>query len=399
MTQDQQNLPSKLFRRDIPVWRDERVLRVLAQIISAIVIIGFFFWMVNNVVTAANQRGLSLGFRFLDDAAGFPIGESPIPYEPSNTFAYAFYVGLLNTVKVSVIGVILATILGIIVGLARLSTNWLVNRLALTFIEIHRNIPLLVLLFLWYQAVFLKLPGVRQSIVWPGPVYLNQRGLYMTWPRFTESATPFIISIISGIILATAVYLYLRKRRETSGKPTYYGAAGLAILIAFPILGWFLADGVPLRLDVPELSGFNFRGGAYMTPEFAALLIGLFTYTAAFIAEVVRAGIQAVNRGQLEAARAVGLDYIQVLSLIIMPQALRVIIPPLISQYLNLIKNSSLAFFIGFPDLFYIGRTTINQAGRAIPVFLLIMTIYLGLSLITSIFMNYYNKRIQLVER
>ncbi|MFO7623789.1 MAG: ABC transporter permease subunit [Anaerolineales bacterium] len=399
MTQDQQNLPSKLFRRDIPVWRDERVLRVLAQIISAIVIIGFFFWMVNNVVTAANQRGLSLGFRFLDDAAGFPIGESPIPYDPSNTFAYAFYVGLLNTVKVSVIGVILATILGIIVGLARLSTNWLVNRLALTFIEIHRNIPLLVLLFLWYQAVFLKLPGVRQSIVWPGPVYLNQRGLYMTWPRFTESATPFIISIISGIILATAVYLYLRKRRETSGKPTYYGAAGLAILIAFPILGWFLADGVPLRLDVPELSGFNFRGGAYMTPEFAALLIGLFTYTAAFIAEVVRAGIQAVNRGQLEAARAVGLDYVQVLSLIIMPQALRVIIPPLISQYLNLIKNSSLAFFIGFPDLFYIGRTTINQAGRAIPVFLLIMTIYLGLSLITSIFMNYYNKRIQLVER
>jgi general L-amino acid transport system permease protein len=399
MTQDQQNLPSKLFRRDIPVWRDERVLRVLAQIISAIVIIGFFFWMVNNVVTAANQRGLSLGFRFLDDAAGFPIGESPIPYEPSNTFAYAFYVGLLNTVKVSVIGVILATILGIIVGLARLSTNWLVNRLALTFIEIHRNIPLLVLLFLWYQAVFLKLPGVRQSIVWPGPVYLNQRGLYMTWPRFTESATPFIISIISGIILATAIYLYLRKRRETSGKPTYYGAAGLAILIAFPILGWFLADGVPLRLDVPELSGFNFRGGAYMTPEFAALLIGLFTYTAAFIAEVVRAGIQAVNRGQLEAARAVGLDYVQVLSLIIMPQALRVIIPPLISQYLNLIKNSSLAFFIGFPDLFYIGRTTINQAGRAIPVFLLIMTIYLGLSLITSIFMNYYNKRIQLVER
>jgi general L-amino acid transport system permease protein len=399
MTKDQQNLPSKLFRRDIPVWRDERVLRVLAQIISAIVIIGFFFWMVNNVVTAANQRGLSLGFRFLDDAAGFPIGESPIPYDPSNTFAYAFYVGLLNTVKVSVIGVILATILGIIVGLARLSTNWLVNRLALAFIEIHRNIPLLVLLFLWYQAVFLKLPGVRQSIVWPGPVYLNQRGLYMTWPRFTESATPFIISIISGIILATAVYLYLRKRRETSGKPTYYGAAGLAILIAFPLLGWFLADGVPLRLDVPELSGFNFRGGAYMTPEFAALLIGLFTYTAAFIAEVVRAGIQAVNRGQLEAARAVGLDYVQVLSLIIMPQALRVIIPPLISQYLNLIKNSSLAFFIGFPDLFYIGRTTINQAGRAIPVFLLIMVIYLGLSLITSIFMNYYNKRIQLVER
>jgi general L-amino acid transport system permease protein len=399
MPKSPQNLASKLFQREIPVWRDERVLRIVAQIVSAIVIIAFFYWMVNNLVTAANQRGLSLGFRFLNDAAGFPIGESPVPYDPSNTFAYAFYVGLLNTIKVSVIGVILATLLGTVVGLARLSSNWLVNLLALTFIEIHRNIPLLVLLFLWYQAVFLKLPGVRQSIAWPGPVFLNQRGLFMTWPRLTDTSGPFVIATILGVILGSAVYLFLRRLRETSGKPTYYGAAGLAVLLAFPLVGWFISGGAPLRLDIPELSGFNFRGGAYMTPEFAALLVGLFTYTAAFIAEVVRAGIQAINRGQIEAARAVGLDYIQVLSLVIMPQALRIIIPPLISQYLNLIKNSSLAFFIGFPDLFYIGRTTINQAGRAIPVFLLIMAIYLGLSLITSIFLNYYNQRIQLVER
>lgn len=399
MSKNPQNLTSRLFNREIPVWRDERVLRIVAQIISAIAIIAFFYWMVNNVITAANQRGLSLGFRFLNDAAGFPIGESPVPYDPSNTFAYAFYVGLLNTIKVSAIGLVLATILGLIVGLARLSSNWLVNRLALTFIEIHRNIPLLVLLFLWYQAVFLKLPGVRQSIAWPGPIYLNQRGLYMTWPRLTDSAGPFILATILGILLAIFAYLYLRRLRETSGKPTYYGAAALVVLVIFPLAGWAFSGGAPLVLDVPELSGFNFRGGAYMTPEFAALLVGLFTYTAAFIAEVVRAGIQAVDRGQLEAARAVGLDYMQILSLVVMPQALRVIIPPLISQYLNLIKNSSLAFFIGFPDLFYIGRTTINQAGRAIPVFLLIMAIYLGLSLITSIFLNYYNQRIQLVER
>jgi general L-amino acid transport system permease protein len=399
MSENRQNLASKLLHREIPLWRDERVLRVVAQVISAIVILAFIYWMINNMVTAANQRGLSLSFRFLDDAAGFPIGESPIPYNPSNTFAYAFYVGLLNTIKVSVIGIILATVLGTIVGLARLSSNWLVNRLALAFIEIHRNIPLLVLLFLWYQAVFLKLPGVRQSIEWPGPVFLNQRGLYITWPRLTENASPFLIGTILGVILAIIVYQLLRKRRETSGKPTYYGAVALVVLIAFPLGGWLFSGGTPLWLDIPQLSGFNFRGGAYMTPEFAALLVGLFTYTAAFIAEVVRAGIQAVHRGQLEAARAVGLDYMQVLSLVIMPQALRVIIPPLISQYLNLIKNSSLAFFIGFPDLFYIGRTTINQAGRAIPVFLLIMAIYLGLSLITSIFLNYYNQRIQLVER
>ena len=399
MSENPQNVTNKLFHRDIPVWRDERVLRVVAQIISAIAIIAFLYWLINNMVTAANQRGLSLGFGFLDDSAGFPIGESPVPYTPSDTFAYAFYVGLLNTIKVSVFGVILATILGTIVGLARLSSNWLVNRLALAFIEIHRNIPLLVLLFLWYQAVFLKLPGVRQSIEWPGPVFLNQRGLYMVAPRLTDTADPFILATILGLVLAVGVYLFLRRLRETSGKPTYYGAAALAVLVAFPIAGWYLSGGAPLRLDAPELSGFNFRGGAYMTPEFAALLVGLFTYTAAFIAEVVRAGIQAVNRGQLEAARAVGLDYMQILSLVVMPQALRIIIPPLISQYLNLIKNSSLAFFIGFPDLFYIGRTTINQAGRAIPVFLLIMVIYLGLSLITSIFLNYYNQRIQLVER
>jgi general L-amino acid transport system permease protein len=399
MSENPQNLASKLFERETPLWRDERALRIVAQVVSAIAILAFLYWMVNNLVTAANQRGLSLGFGFLDNSAGFPIGESVIPYDPSNTFAYAFYVGLLNTIKVSVIGIILATILGTVVGLARLSSNWLVNKLALAFIEIHRNIPLLVLLFLWYQAVFLKLPGVRQSIEWPGPVFLNQRGLYITWPRLTDASLPFLIMTVLGIILAVAVYVLLRRLRESSGKPTYYGAAALAILVAFPLIGWILSADAPLQLDIPQLSGFNFRGGAYMTPEFAALLVGLFTYTAAFIAEVVRAGIQAVHRGQLEAARAVGLDYIQVLSLVIMPQALRVIIPPLISQYLNLIKNSSLAFFIGFPDLFYIGRTTINQAGRAIPVFLLIMAIYLGLSMITSIFLNYYNQRIQLVER
>lgn len=387
------------LKREIPLWRDERVLHVAAQIISVVLVLFFSWWMINNVMTAANQRGLSFGFQFLREPAGFPLGESPIPYDPSRSFAYAFYVGLLKTLQVSVVGVILATILGVIIGVARLSTNWLVSRISLAFIEAHRNIPLLVLLFLWYRGVFLKLPRVADSLAWPGPIYLNQRGLYMTWPRLTETGNIFLYSVIAAIILATVAWILLRRIREATGRPTYFAAVSLALLVLIPAAGWFLSGGSPLSLDVPVLTGFNFRGGVNLTPEFSALLVGLVTYTAAFIAEVVRAGIQAVNRGQIEAARAVGLDYSQVLGLVIFPQALRVIIPPLISQYLNLTKNSSLAFFIGFSELFSIGRTTINQAGRALQVFLLVMAVYLAISLLTSLVLNIYNRRIQFVER
>jgi general L-amino acid transport system permease protein len=383
----------------IPIWRDERVLRVVIQVVSSIVVIGFMVWLFNNLTSAAQQRGLSLGFRFLYDSAGFPIGESLIPYDPSRSFAYAFLVGLVNTLQVSILGVFLATVLGVFVGIARLSSNWLVSRMALAFIEFHRNIPLLVLLFLWHSAVFLKLPGVRNSIVWPGPTYINQRGIYMTSPRLAENGDLFLISVGIGVILAVAAWLALRHIRVTTGRPTYFGGVAIALLVFFPVMGWFISGGRPLTANVPVLTGFNFIGGTFLTPEFSALLIGLFTYTAAFIAEVVRAGIQAVQRGQQEAARALGLDYTQLLGLVILPQALRIIIPPLISQYLNLVKNSSLAFFIGYPELFYIGRTTINQAGRALQVFLLIMGVYLVISLITSFVLNIYNRRIQLVER
>jgi general L-amino acid transport system permease protein len=300
---------------------------------------------------------------------------------------------------VSFLGIIFATFLGTFVGVSRLSTNWLVKQIAIAFIEIHRNIPLLVLLFLWYQAVFLQLPRVQQSIVWPGPIFINQRGLYMSWPRLTETGVIFQIAVLLGIFLSILAWFGLQKYQENTGRTTYYGAISLALLVGVPLLGWFLSGGRPLELDVPQLAGFNFRGGLHLTPEFAALLIGLVTYTAAFIAEVVRAGIQAVNRGQLEAARALGLHTGQVLRMVVFPQALRVIIPPLISQYLNLTKNSSLAFFIGFSELFAIGRITINQAGRALPVFLMVMAIYLVISLFTSLVLNIYNRRIQLVER
>lgn len=387
------------FHSQVPLWRDERVLRIAAKVVSAIVVIGLLYLGIINVINAAEQRGLSLGFEFLQEAAGFPIGESDIPYDPSKSFLYAFLVGVLNTLKVAIVGIFFATILGTLVGIARLSSNWLVSRLALIYIEFNRNIPLLVLLLLWYRGVFTRLPDVQNSISFPGPIYLSQRGLHLTWPRMTPTGTPFVISIVMGLVLAIVVWVYLRRVQERTGRNTYFAYASLAILILLPLIGYLVSGGNPLKADVPVLSGFNFNGGYHLTPEFFALLVGLVTYTAAFIAEVVRAGIQAVDRGQLEAARATGLSYSQILSLVIMPQALRIIIPPLISQYLNLTKNSSLAIFIGYPEIFFIGKTTINQAGRAVQVFILIMAVYLSISLVTSLILNIYNRRIQLVER
>jgi general L-amino acid transport system permease protein len=383
----------------IPFWRDERVLRIAAQALSALLIFGLLWWGVYNVITTAQQRGLSLGFGFLDQSAGFPISETPVPYDPSQSFAYAFLVGILNTLKVSILGILFSTLIGAVVALARLSTNWLVNKLALAYIEIHRNIPLLVLLFIWYSGVFLRLPRVANSIHWPGPIYISQRGLYMVWPRLTPDGMIFLLAGILGLFLAVFAWLWLRRRQEITGKQAPNLLISLVILALFAMGGWLLSGGAALTLDIPVLQGFNFRGGLHLSPEFTALLIGLVTYTAAFIAEAIRAGIQAVSLGQAEAARALGLNYRQVLKLVVFPQAMRVIIPPLISQYLNLTKNSSLAFFIGFPELFFIGKTTINQAGRALPVFLLIIGIYLVMSLVTSFLLSYYNRRIQFVER
>jgi general L-amino acid transport system permease protein len=396
-------LPEARLHSSIPLWRDERVLRLVAQILSAGIILGLTFWILSNILQAAEQRGLGLGFRFLDESTGFSISESVLPYDPSKSFAYALWVGVLNTLRISLVGILFATLLGFIVGVAQLSTNWLVSRLAMAFVEIHRNIPLLVLLFLWYRGVFTQLPPVRDSLAWPGPIYLNQRGLYLAWPQLTERGWIFLVLLVLGLVAAFAAWSLLRRWQINTGRLTYYVTISLALLFAFFTLGWLLsasgeASG-PFRVDIPELQGFNFQGGVHLTPEFTALLIGLSTYTAAFIAEIVRAGIQAVSKGQLEAARALGLKETQTLNLIIIPQAMRVIIPPLISQYLNLTKNSSLAVFLGYPELFSIGKTVINQAGRAVPVFVFIMGAYLVMSLAMSFILNLYNRRVQFVER
>jgi general L-amino acid transport system permease protein len=382
-----------------PLWRDERVLKWGAQLVSAMAVIALLAVAVSNVLEAAQLRGLDLGFGFLDDSAGFALSESVIAYEPAMSFGRVFVVGLLNTLKVSLVGMALATMLGLFAALARLSSNWLVSKIASVYIETIRNVPLLVQLFFWYFVVFQQLPGVRNAIALPGPAYLSQRGLYLTSPVPNETAGIWLATLLTAAVGAALVYRALLRRQIRTGKSLHPALVGLTILVAPTVLAWFMLEPAPFQLSVPELQRFNFAGGLALTTEFAALLTGLVIYTGAFIAEVIRAGIQAVARGQVEAARAVGLTQAQVLRLVVLPQALRVIIPPLISQYLNLTKNTSLAIAIGYPDLFFVGRTIINQAGRAVQVFLLVMAVYLAISLITSLVMNLYNRRVALVER
>ncbi len=386
-------------KSSIPLWRDERVIKGIAQVVSAALVVGFLFFFISNVLQAARDRGLGLGYDFLGHAAGFPLAESVIPYDPSTSFGYAFLVGILNTLKAALVGVVLATVLGTVAALSRLSSNWLVSKIASAYIEIVRNVPLLVQLFIWYFAVFQNLPVVKESIQLPGQIYLSQRGLYLPAPVPTSTFNIWITFVAVGIVLAGVLYTVLRRYQLNTGHTTYPVATAIIVLLVLPAVGWFLVGEFPLVTDMPVMGKFNFTGGMQLTIEYAAVLTGLVIYTGAFIAEVVRAGILAVNRGQFEAGRSVGLNEMQILRLVVFPQAMRVILPPLISQYLNLTKNSSLAVAVGYPDLFYVGRTMINQAGRAVPVFLMVMAVYLFISLTTSILMNIYNRRVQIVER
>lgn len=398
MKRDQRDIRILTYE-GIPFWRDDRVLKGVAQVVSAVLILSFLYFAASNVLEAAEARGLSLGFAFLEEATGFAIDESVIAYDPSASFARAFTVGVLNTLKVALLGIVLATILGTIVGLARLSSNWLVRKIADVYIEAIRNVPLLVQLFFWFFAVFQQLPSVQESIKLGGFLFMNQRGVYMAWFNTASTFSTWLMFVGAAVVLALILWQLLSWWQFRTGRSTYPIISAVVVLVLLPLLGWFLLDEQPLMLDVPVLGRFNYEGGTRLSTPFAALLVGLVVYTASFIAEVVRAGIQAVSRGQVEAARSIGLSNLQALRLVIFPQALRVIIPPLISQYLNLTKNSSLAIAIGYPDLFTVGRTMINQAGRAVPIFVMIMAAYLAMSLTYSIILNIYNRRIRFVER
>jgi general L-amino acid transport system permease protein len=374
-------------------------LRVAGQIVVAALILGVLGFLLVNMVTNLQKQGMNLSFGFLDQISGFDISESLIPYNRAETYIAAFAVGLLNTLLVSILGIIFATILGVIVGVARLSQNFLINRLARIYIEVLRNIPLLVLLVFWYRVVFLKLPRVGSAIILPGPIYLSNRGVAFPWGLPTETFRYYLIFVAIGLLAAIGVGVFATRRGRRTGRTPLWLPWSFLIFVAALVIGWFVLPQPPLTPDYPQVGGLNLTGGKVLSPEFMALLSGLVIYTAAFIAEVVRAGIQSVTKGQTEAAHALGLSGFQTLRLIIFPQALRVIIPPLTSQYLNLTKNSSLAVAIAFPDLFYVSNTILNQSGRAVEVISLVMLVYLTISLVTAAFMNWYNRSIRLVER
>ena len=383
----------------VPPWRNVRVLRVVLQVAVLLAVAGIIGFLAGNLTDAMSERGLTFGYRFLDQRAGFEIGESPIPYDANDTYGQAFVVGLLNTLFVSVTGIVLATVLGVIVGVARLSPNWLVSKVAAGYVEVIRNTPLLVQLFLIYFVVLLQLPAVRDTIALPGSIFLNQRGLFVPGPQMGASFGAWLGLLAVGLV-AAIVGRVISGRRKAAGRPGYrLGLVGLALFLFLAVAGWILPGDPPLTFDIPERGRFNFSGGLALSTAFTALLAGLVIYTAAFIAEVVRGGIQAVRRGQLEAAHALGLSPADTLRLIIFPQAMRVIVPPLTSQYLNLAKNSSLAIAVGYPDLFKVGTTMANQTGAPLPVIALVMGTYLAMSLATSLLMNLYNRRVQVLER
>ena len=383
-----------------PFYRDERVLGIFSQLLVVFVVVGLGLFFYSNMITGLREKhNVAISFSFLGQAAGFDIGESLIEYSRERTYLRAFVVGLLNTFQVAFLGIIFATALGIVIGVMRLSTNFLVSRIASIYIDIFRNIPLLVLLIFWAQAVFLKLPRVAEAIILPGPIFLSNRGVAIPWGIPTDSWGAFLLVLGAGIVLGAVISYVLREQGKRTGRMPLITLWFLVTVAAVGLVGWIVLP-QPMTLDQPFLEGFNTQVGKILSQQFMALLSGLIIYTAAFIAEVVRAGIQSVSKGQREAATSLGLNPAQTLRLIIFPQALRVIIPPLTSQYLNLTKNSSLAIAIGYPDLFAVaGNTILNQTGREIEMFTMIMGTYLSLSLLTSLLMNIYNRRIRLVER
>jgi general L-amino acid transport system permease protein len=365
-----------------------------------VIVVGLAAAAAHNAAQNLARANIAHGFGFWNNTAGFDISQTLIAYSSStSTFGRAFWVGLLNTLLVAGIGIVLATILGFIIGIARLSRNWLVSRLAGGYVELIRNIPLLLQILFWYNAVLKSLPELRGSVALPFGGFLNNRGLFLPRPVFAPDFGAVVIAFATGVVVAIGLYLWARRRQERTGERVRVLWMMLTAIFGLPLLV-FIVAGRPLSFGIPDMGRFNVRGGLEILPEFAALLLALSLYTAAFIAEVVRAGVQAVSPGQTEAAQALGLRSGTTLRLVVVPQAMRVIIPPLTSQYLNLTKNSSLAVVIGYPDLVQVfAGTVLNITGQAVEVIAITMAVYLSISLFTSLAMNLYGRTIAIVER
>jgi len=382
----------------VAFWYDPRKRSFLYQL-GVLAMVGLLgYYLVSNTIANLERQAIATGFGFLEKEAAFEIGESLISYSAADKYARALLVGVLNTLLVSFIGIILTVLLGTFIGIARLSTNWLVSKLAAVYIEVFQDIPVLLQLFFLYAFFYEMLPSPRQALSPFTGVFLTNRGLVFAVPEFHPAHTYMGVAFIAGCVSVFFLRRWARKRQAKTGMAFPVFRVSVGILVLLPLLAW-LAGGAPTTMSVPVLKVFNFQGGLNVSPEFIALLLGLVLYTAAFVAEVVRAGIQSVSKGQREAAMSIGLKQGQILNLIILPQSLRVIIPPLTSQMLNLTKNSSLAVAIGYPDFVSVAGTAINQTGQAIEGVAMIMLVYLFFSLSTSAFMNWYNKKMALVER
>lgn len=385
-------------RAKVPPWNDPVVRGWVFQIV-VVGLVGLLAWyLVSNTMENLARQKIASGFHYLEREAGFEIGDSMIEYSPASTYARAIWVGILNTLRVAVLGILLATVLGTMIGVGRLSPNWLLAKICEGYVEGFRNVPLLLWLFLFYKLISEAFPGPRQALSLLGSVFLSNRGLYFPVPMADPIHAWMGLGLLVGIAAAFVLHRWARRRQEATGQPFPSILAGIGVALGIPIVIWLLG-GAPHHMSWPELKGFNFQGGTVIQPEFTALLLGLVLYTSAFVAEIVRSGILALHKGQSEAAFAVGLSRGQVMRLVLLPQALRVIVPPMTSQYLNITKNSSLAIAIGYPDLVASVNVTINQTGQAIENVLIIMAAYLTVSLSISMFMNWYNKRIALRER
>ncbi|WP_104667237.1 amino acid ABC transporter permease [Ensifer adhaerens] len=377
---------------------DPQVRGIFYQVITVVLLGAFVYWVADNTIENLKRANIASGYGFLNGRAGFDVGQSLIAYTSDSTYQRALVVGLLNTLLVAVCGIFTATIIGFAVGIGRLSHNWLIAKLSLAYVEIFRNIPPLLVIFFWYSGVLAILPQPRESAALPFNMFLNNRGLAFPKPIFGDGSLYTVLALVLAIVASFLLARYARKKQEATGQrfPVLWSSVGL--IIGLPLLV-FLATGSPITFDVPVAGKFNLTGGSVIGPEFLSLFLALSFYTAAFIAEIVRAGIRGVSKGQTEAAHALGVRPGLTTRLVVVPQALRIIIPPLTSQYLNLTKNSSLAVAIGYADLVAVGGTILNQTGQSIEIVTIWIIVYLSLSLTTSLFMNWFNARMALVER
>ena len=377
---------------------DPRFRSIFFQALTIVVLVAVVWWIADNTIENLTRSKTASGFQFLRSRAGFDVGQSLIPYSSDSTYGRALMVGLLNTLLVAIAGIITATIIGFAVGIGRLSHNWLIAKLCTVFVEVFRNIPPLLVIFFWYSGVLAVLPQPKESLALPLGMYLNNRGL--AFPKAVFGDGSLVVFLAFLIAIAGAVFLkrWATQRQNTTGKQFPALSASVGLIIGLPLLT-FLALGAPVTFDYPVAGKFNLTGGSVIGPEFMSLYLALSFYTAAFIAEIVRGGIRGVPKGQTEASAALGLQPAKTTRLVVIPQALRIIIPPLTSQYLNLTKNSSLAIAIGFSDLVSVGGTILNQTGQAIEIVAIWMIVYLAISILTSIFMNWFNAKMALVER